>query len=176
MPEKITLKEVNGLNREEFVTRFGSLYEHSPWVAESASGERPFEDLSEMNAAFARAVWKAPPERRLALIKGHPDLAGKAAMAGNLTPESTREQASLGLNQLSREEFEAFTKLNGAYKAKFGFPMVIAVREHTKDSIMTNAVVRLQNSREEEVSRALEEITKIARYRLEETVEKGDQK
>lgn len=176
MPQKITLNEVNDLNREEFVAKFGSLYEHSPWIAEGASTERPFEDLSEMHGAFKQALRKAPHERQLALIKAHPDLAGKAAMAGDLTPESTQEQASVGLDRLSKEEYETFTELNDAYKEKFGIPMIFAVREHTKDSILKNAGMRLQKSLEEEIDRALEEINKIARYRLGETIEEGDNK
>ena len=176
MQGKISLDKVNALSREEFMARFGSLYEHSPWVAEVASGERPFADLPQMHGAFERAVLDAPPERRLALIKAHPDLAGKAAMAGELTSESSREQSSLGLDRLSQEEYESFTELNDAYKKKFDIPMIFAVREHTKNSILDSAGSRLQNSSEEEVVRALEEITKIARYRLEEAVEEGDAK
>lgn len=176
MPQKITLDEVNGLDRKNFVARFGPLYEHSPWVAESASEKRPFESLSGMHGSFQQALREAPSKRRIALIKAHPDLAGKAAMAGDLTPESTQEQASVGLDRLSYEEYATFTKLNNAYKEKFDFPMIFAVREHTKDSIIKNAGTRLDNSREEEIERALGEINKIARYRLEETVEEGDRK
>ena len=176
MQGKISLGEVNALSKEEFVARFGSLYEHSPWVAEAASKERPFADLPRMHGAFERAVLDAPPEQRLPLIKAHPDLAGKAAMAGELTSESASEQSSLGLDRLSPEEYESFTELNDAYKKKFGIPMIFAVREHTKNSILDSAGSRLQNSPEEEVVRALEEIIKIARYRLEEAVEEGDAK
>lgn len=174
MVEKITLNEVNDLQREEFVERFGSLYEHSPWVAEGASEERPFDDLSEMHGAFGRALREASSERQFSVIKAHPDLAGKAATAGDLTPESTQEQASVGLDRLTPEEYETFTELNEAYKEKFGIPMIFAVREHNKNSILENARKRLQNTREEEVDRALEEINKIARYRLGETLKEGN--
>lgn len=176
MLEKMDLSEVNGMDQQEFVARFGSLYEHSPWVAEVAARERPFEDLPRMHGAFERAVLDAPPERRLSLIKAHPDLAGKAATAGDLTPESASEQSSAGLDRLSPEEYENFTELNEAYKKKFGIPMIFAVKEHTKDSILESAGSRLQNSPEEEVVRALEEIAKIARYRLEQSVEEGEGK
>ena len=176
MPRKITLNEVNGLNREEFVEKFGSLYEHSSWMAEGASGQRPFENLSEMHRAFERVLWGASQEHQLALIKAHPDLAGKAAMDGDLTPESTQEQASVGLDRLSKDEYETFTKLNDAYKEKFGIPMIFAVREHTKKTILESAGDRLENSREKEVDRALEEINKIAGYRLGETTEEGERK
>lgn len=176
MPQKMTLSEVNDLNREDFVAKFGALYEHSPWVAEGAYKEQPFENISEMRGAFVRTLESAPEKHRISLIKAHPDLAGKAAMAGELTSESTREQSSVGLDRLSPEEYETFTRLNDAYKEKFGIPMIFAVREHTKDSILKNAEARLQNSREEEVDRALKEINKIARYRLGETVEEGETK
>lgn len=173
MPRKITLEEVNELGREEFVARFGSLYEHSPWVAETAYGERPFGSLSEMHGIFARAVKEAPPERWLSLIKAHPDLAGKAAMAGELTPESTREQSSAGLDRLAPEEYETFTRINREYREKFGIPMIVVVREHTKESIIAQAKARLDNSEEEEIETALAEIDKIARIRLQDQVEAG---
>src|SRR5688572_20567275 len=100
MPEKITVDEVNSWGQDEFEARFGALYEHSPWIAERAWHERPFGSLSELHGAFLRAMNDAPPERQLALIRAHPDLAGRAAVAGELTPESSREQASAGLDRL----------------------------------------------------------------------------
>ena len=106
----------------------------------------------------------------MALILAHPDLAGKAAVAGELTPESRDEQASAGLDRLTPEEYEAFTRMNADYRERFGFPMIVCVREHTKESILQNAASRLGNSREEEVEVALGEIAKIARLRLRELV------
>ena len=171
VPKKMTVEEASNLDREGFIERFGSLYERSPWVAEGAWRERPFADLSEMHAAFVTTVRDAPPERRLGLIRAHPDLAGKAAVAGELTPESTSEQASAGLDRLTPEEYEAFTEINRAYRERFGFPMIVCVREHTKESILQNAGNRLENSREKEVETALGEIAKIARLRLQDLVE-----
>lgn len=171
MPEKATLEEVNALNLEEFVARFGSVYERSPWVAEAAFKERPFADLTEMRGAFVRAVREASPERRMALIQAHPDLAGKAAMAGELTPESASEQSSAGLDRLSPEEYETFTRLNREYREKFGIPMIVAVKEHTKESIIAQAEARLGNSQDDEIRTALGEIDKIARIRLQDQVE-----
>lgn len=171
MPEKITLDEVNRMGEEEFVARFGSLLEHSPWVAEEAWRERPFSDLSELHGAFLKAMYDAPPERQLALIRAHPDLAGKAAISGDLTPESTREQASARLDRLSPEEYEAFTRMNREYREKFGFPMIVAVREHTKETVLADAEVRLKHSRLEEIETALAEIAKIANLRLRDLVE-----
>lgn len=173
MPEKMTVEEASNLDLEEFVDRFGALYESSPWVAEGAWRGRPFDSLSGMHSAFVKTVRNAPPERQLGLIRAHPDLAGKAVVAGELTPESAREQASAGLDRLSPEEFEAFTRLNDAYKEKFGFPMIFAVRENTKETILAGAEARLENSRSEEVETALGEISKIGLFRLRELVRPG---
>ena len=170
MPEKMTVQEASDLGKEEFVDRFGALYERSPWVAEGAWHERPFGGLIGMHAAFVRAVRDAPPERQLGLIRAHPDLAGKAAIAGELTPESKREQSSAGLDRLSPEEYETFTSLNEAYKEKFGFPMIFAVRENTKETILAGAEARLRNSRPEEIETALAEIAKIGFFRLQDLV------
>ena len=171
MPEKITVEEVNRLSREGFVELFGPLYEHSPWVAEAAYGARPFTSLDGLHSAMARAVEAAPEGRRMALILAHPDLAGRAAMAGELTPESKREQASAGLDALSPGEYREFHRLNDSYKEKFGFPLIFAVREHTKETILAGAERRLEHSRPEEIETALAEISKIARLRLEDLVE-----
>ena len=167
----MSLDEVNRFGREEFVSRFGSVFESSPWVAERAWEARPFGSLSGLHGAMAEAVSEAPEEWRMALIRAHPDLAEKAAVAGELTPESTREQASAGLDRLTPEEYEAFTRLNTGYHEKFGFPMIVCVREHTKESILAQAEARMEHSREEEVEVALGEIAKIARLRLEDLVE-----
>ncbi len=171
MPENITIEDVNGLDREGFVSRFGAIYESSPWVAEAAWRERPFADLCGLHAAFVRAVREAPSERQLALIRSHPDLAGKAAISGELTAESAREQASAGLGSLTPEEYEDFHRLNGAYREKFGFPFVVCVREHSKETILASAAARLGHSQPEEVETALGEIDKIARLRLLDLVE-----
>ncbi len=171
--EQITLEEVNRLGRNEFVSRFGSVFESSPWVAEEAWRERPFGGRSELHEAFVRAMHSAPREKRKDLIRAHPDLAGKAAVAGDLTPESRGEQASAGLDRLTPVEYEAFTEMNATYRERFGFPMIVCVREHTKESILQNARDRLENSREEEVEVALGEIAKIARLRLRDLVEAG---
>ena len=184
MAQRVTIDEVNDLDQREFVGRFANLYESSPWVAERAWRERPFGGLSDLHEAFVGAMYEAPEERRMALIRAHPDLAGKAAVAGELTPESTSEQASAGLDRLTQEEYEAFTRMNADYTERFGFPMIVCVREHTKmpstadetptitkETILQNARDRLKNSREEEIEVALGEIAKIARFRLEDLVE-----
>lgn len=173
MAEKITIHRANRLSREEFVGRFGPLYEHSPWVAEEAYLRRPFDGIDGLHDAMVTAVDTAPEARKMALIRAHPDLAGKAAVAGELTRESTREQSSAGLDRLTPSEYEEFQWLNGAYMERFGFPLIFAVREHTKETILAGAEERLRHSRQREVETALAEISKIARLRLEDLLEPG---
>jgi len=164
--EPITLADVNTLDRSGFVAKLGFLFEGSPWIAEATWPARPFADLEHLHQALCATMYAAPIDRQIALIRAHPDLAGKAAIAGDLTPESAREQSSAGLNQLAPAEFARFTQLNQAYRDRFAFPFIICVREHTKTSIFDNFVVRLQNTREQEMRTALGEIAKIARLRL----------
>ena len=170
MPEKLSIEEVNTMGREGFVSRFGAVFERSPWVAEGAWRARPFGDLDGLHAAFVRSVYDAPEERRVALIREHPDLAGKAALAGELTDESAGEQASAGLGRLAPEEYERFHRLNAAYREKFDLPYVVCVRDNTKESIFAGAERRLSNTREEEIGTALAEIARISRLRLEDLV------
>jgi OHCU decarboxylase len=162
------MEGVNELTRDAFVERFGPLFEHSPWVAEQAWSDRPFADTEELFEALRSAMYSAPRERRLALIRAHPDLAGRAAVEGTLTDSSAREQASAGLDRLTPDEYDSFIRTNAAYRERFGFPFVVCVREHTKESILRVAAERLGHTRDEEVRVALEEIAKIARLRLEE--------
>jgi OHCU decarboxylase len=162
------MEEVNELGREAFVERFGPLFENSPWVAADAWSDRPFADKDELFEALRAAMYSAPTERKLALIRAHPDLAGRAAIEGTLTRSSEHEQASAGLDRLTPDEYAAFTRLNTAYRERFGFPFVVCVREHTKESILRVAAERLEHNRDEEVRVALEEIAKIARLRMED--------
>jgi OHCU decarboxylase len=164
------MKAINELDQAAFVERFGPLFEHSPWVAEAAFRDRPFADREELYEALVAAMYAAPMERKLALIRAHPDLAGKAAIEGTLTDSSTREQASAGLDRLTPDEYAAFTTTNAAYRERFGFPFVVCAREHTKESILRVASERLANSEDEEIRVALEEIAKIARLRLEDAL------
>lgn len=124
--------------------------------------------MDELKRALNSAMYGAPRENQLELLRAHPDLAGKAAVAGELTLESGREQASAGLDRLTPEEFEFFTRVNRAYREKFGIPMIFCVREHTKESILENAGERLENTPEEEVNTALSEVSKIADLRLQD--------
>src|ERR1041384_4346029 len=149
------MKSINELDRAAFVQRYGPLFEHSPWVAEDAWSDRPFADRDELFAALRAAMYAAPEAQQLALIRAHPDLAGKAAIEGTLTHSSTREQASAGLDRLTPDEYEQFTRTNTAYRERFGFPFVVCVREHTKESILRVAAERLAHSKDEEVRVAL---------------------
>jgi 2-oxo-4-hydroxy-4-carboxy-5-ureidoimidazoline decarboxylase len=159
---------INELDRAAFVARFGPLFEHSPWVAEVAWEDGPFADDEALLAAMVDAVRQAPRERQLALIRAHPELAGREAQAGELTAASANEQASAGLDRLTAQEVERWRALNRAYRERFDFPLVVCVREHTKASIMSWGEERLGHDVEEEVAVALSEIAKIARLRLEE--------
>jgi OHCU decarboxylase len=157
-------------DREMFVERYGPLFERSPWVAEDAWAYGPFSNREALAQGLEEAMYAAPRDRQLALIRAHPDLAGKAAVEGALTPHSRNEQASAGLDRLTPDEYAAFTRTNEAYRARFGFPLVVCVREHTKESILRTADERLGHSPDEEVRVALGEIAKIARLRLNEAL------
>ena len=162
----ITLAGLNLLSRDAFIHVVGPVFEHSPWIAEAAWPKRPFASVEELHRALCQTVADAGMERQLALIRAHPDLVGRAALAGTLTRESTNEQASAALGNLTREEIELFQMNNATYQATFGFPFVICARLNRKEAIWNGFKVRLQNSREQEIETALEEIFKIAELRL----------
>ena len=152
------------------MARFGGVFEESPWIAREAWEARPFRSVDELHAAMVWVVEHAPRDARLELIRAHPDLAGKAAVAGELTPESTREQAAAGLDRLTPAQYERLTGLTAAYRERFGFPFVVCAREHTPDSIIAAAARRLEADPDEEERTALSEIAKIARLRLDDLV------
>src|SRR3954454_15919314 len=160
------LEEINSLDREAFTLRLGAIAEGSPWVAYGAYDYRPFDDALELVAAFRGAVARADDERQVALIRAHPDLAGRAAIAGELTAQSRSEQATVGLDRLTPAEFEQFTRANDAYRERFGFPFVICVREGTKETILAAYEERLGHEPEVEMAIALDEIVKIMRLRI----------
>jgi OHCU decarboxylase len=160
------LSHINGMTPEEFVAVVGPVFEHSPWIAERASGLRPFGSVDALHAAMVGAVREASTEEQLALIRAHPDLVGRAV----LTAESRGEQAAAGLMELSAEERAAFERYNRDYKERFGFPFVICARLNKKDAILEAFPRRLKNSPERERETALEEIAKIARLRLEDLI------
>jgi OHCU decarboxylase len=153
-------------DRDAFVARFGGVFEASPWIAERAYARGPFAGVAELHRAMVAVVDEAPREARLALIRAHPDLAGKAAIAGALTAESTREQAAAGLDRLTPQQHARILALTAAYRDRFGFPFVVCAREHTADSIIAAAQERLHNDPDAEERAALAEIAKIAALRL----------
>ena len=165
-----TVAELSALPRAEFIAALDGIFEHSPWVAEAAWDDRPFATVDALHDAMCQAVIDAGEKLQLDLICAHPELAGKAAVRGELTAESTREQAGAGLDQCSAEEFARLTGLNDAYKAKFGFPYILAVRGHTRSSIIENFATRLENSRADEIEECLRQIFRIAGFRLQDLV------
>ena len=166
----MTFEEVNALTAEAFAAKFGHLFEHSPWVIEAAAIRRPFADKSAMLDAFAAVLDEAGTDRQLALLRAHPELAGKAAIDGSLTKESTAEQASAGLDRLTAGEFALFHERNSAYARKFGFPFIICVRLTNKAGILEAMRTRLGATREAEFKKALGEVMKIVDLRLEEAL------
>lgn len=160
------LSALNALPETAFAERLGEIFEHSPWIAAVAARQRPFADLDGLHRAMVAVVQAAGEDRQLALLRAHPDLAGKLARAGALTAASTAEQVSAGLDRLTDEEFERFSRLNRTYVDRFGFPFIIAVRENTKASILAAFERRLTHDRATEFSTALAEVAKIARFRL----------
>jgi OHCU decarboxylase len=154
--------------REAFVARYGAIFEASPWVARAAFDEGPFAGVDDLHAAMVAAVRAAPHERRLELVRAHPELAGREAQAGELSGASASEQAAAGLDRLTADEAQRWRALNAAYRERFGFPLVVCVREHTKASILAWGEERLGREPDDELETALGEIAKIARLRLEE--------
>jgi beta-ureidopropionase / N-carbamoyl-L-amino-acid hydrolase len=167
----ITLAALNAMPADEFVMALGGLFEHSPWVPEGAAAARPFPNVLAMHGALCDVVRKAGEARQLALIRAHPELAGRAAVRGELTAASTREQAGAGLSQCTREQFQSLNRLNTAYNERFGFPFIVAVKGHTPDTVIAAMTNRLRNDAATERETALNQIYRIARFRLADLVQ-----
>src|ERR1700744_1687165 len=163
---KYSLASLNDMDRREFVRVIGPVFERSPWISEATWSKKPFATLEDLHRSLCDTVKEAAEPTQLVLIRAHPDLVGRAALAGTLTRESTSEQASAGLNHLSPEEILLFLKQNAAYRERFGFPFVICARLNKKEAILAGFEQRLQHSRAKEIKTALEEIFKIADLRL----------
>lgn len=168
------LSDLNICSKDEFVAALANVFEYSPWIADQAATLRPFAGVSELFAAMRSTVDRAPEELLIALIKAHPDLANKTQRAAGLTVESHAEQNSAGLDRLSDAEFTAFERVNNAYRAKFGFPYVVCVRRHTRDSILRDFERRLPNDARAEVQTSIGEICRIAALRLDQLVASED--
>jgi 2-oxo-4-hydroxy-4-carboxy-5-ureidoimidazoline decarboxylase len=164
----MTLQELNRLDHAQFVAALGALFEYSPWVAQQTFAQRPFANAQELHAKMMAAVLAAPLEARLALIRAHPELAGREAVSGTLTADSTSEQARLGFHGLSRSELDEMASLNRSYREKFGFPCIVALKRHeSRATVIEEFKRRLGNDRETEIRNALEQIGYISRARLD---------
>lgn len=165
--QQLTLADLNRMSDANFVAALGGIFEHSPWVPERATAKRPFGSLDSLHGAMVAAMWAAQDTEKLALLRAHPQLAGKEADAGTLTEHSTSEQDSVGLNRLTPEEKAKIVSLNAAYLQRHGFPFIIAVKLRTKRQIFESFELRAGNPRDLEFTTALAEVGKIARIRLE---------
>ena len=163
----IDIDTVNRMDREAFVRAFGGVFEHSPWIAERAWAARPFDSPEALHAAMIGVVRAASPDEKRRLLNAHPELAGKEARERAMTQDSTAEQGSAGLDRLSADDFDRFDRLNAAYREKFGFPFIIAVRGRGKQEIVTAFERRLANDPAAEMAAALDEIAAITRMRME---------
>ena len=166
----IPIDAVNRMTRDHFVKAFGDVAEQSPWVAERAAVERPFANWREMAGAFLDAVFDADPPKQLALVRAHPDLAGRAALSGELMPDSRDEQAAAGLDTLTPTEFARFTQLNETYRAKFGFPFILAVKGVDKHKILASFASRIGNDPEAELATAIRQVANIISFRIEDRI------
>jgi allantoate deiminase/N-carbamoyl-L-amino-acid hydrolase len=169
----ITLDTLNALPAPEFVRALSTLFEHSPWVPERVAGLRPFASTIALHRSLCEAVTRADEAQQLALIRAHPELAGRAAIRGDLTPASTSEQKGAGLSACSREQFDRLHALNTAYNSRFGFPFVLAVKGHTPDTVIATLAERVTHGADEERGVALREIFRIALFRLADLVEES---
>jgi len=168
--QRYTVAALNELSRENFLRVIGPVFERSPWIAELSWAKRPFASAGALHRALCETVLASDEPRKLALIRAHPDLAGRAARDGTLTPASAREQASGGLDKLSPEEAALFDQHNRQYRERFGFPFVICARQNKKEAILAGFERRLKHSPEQEIEAALAEIFKIAKLRLHDLI------
>ena len=169
-----SIAQLNAMDKTQFVQVLGGVYEHSPWVAERVATQRPFASVEALRAAMrqtvSNAVDTAGIDLQLKLVRAHPELAGKAAVRGELTAESTREQSGAGLNQCTPEEFARLQALNAQYNEKFGFPFILAVRGYDRHGIIDNFSKRVENDRDTELRTSLEQIHRIAGFRLNDLI------
>ncbi|MGH2506498.1 MAG: 2-oxo-4-hydroxy-4-carboxy-5-ureidoimidazoline decarboxylase [Ktedonobacteraceae bacterium] len=167
---QFTLSEINTLEQQDFVEALGALFEGPPWIVEQTWHTRPFTSKEQLWQALCKIMYLAHREQQIALLQAHPDLVGRAALAGTLTPASTHEQAAAGLHALTPSEIEMFQRLNQKYHARFGFPFVICARANKKESMLAGFSTRLHHSREQEIELALGEVAKICALRLDDLI------
>ena len=166
----LSIDVVNAFDAAAFTARFGDVAENSPWVAETAFEAGPFGDREALVDAFVSALRRASRDVQLALLRAHPDLAGRAAMAGGIAEDSRREQAGAGLDRLTAAEFARFRDLNTRYRERFGFPFILAVKGATKDVVLAAFEARIDNDAETERAAALANVERIVRFRIEDRV------
>ena len=166
----LTLETLNAADEAGFTALLDGVYEHSPWIAARAWAKRPFATLAQLKRGLVEAVRDASREEQLGLIRAHPELAGKAAVRGELTAESTREQSGAGLNQCTPEEFDRLQSLNAAYNQKFGFPFILAVRGYDRHGIIAEFARRIENTPQQELQTCINQIHRIAQFRLDDLV------
>lgn len=162
----MNLAALNALDRAAFVAALGGIFEHSPWVAERSFDALPVASVDALHAAMMAVVRNAPLDLRLSLLRAHPELAGKAAIRGEITTDSASEQSGAGLDRCSPEEFARLTALNAAYNARFGFPFILAVRGYDRAGILREFARRVEHDRDIEFDEALAQVARIARFRL----------
>jgi len=162
----MTLDELNRMDERAFTTALGGIYEHSPWVAAGVAAGRPYASVGALATAMASVVASAGESRQLALIRAHPELAGKAMVKKELTADSTGEQAGAGLTNCSPAEFARLTELNGRYNARFGFPFILAVKGFDRAGVIAEFARRVEQDRATEFAESLRQIERIARLRL----------
>jgi 2-oxo-4-hydroxy-4-carboxy-5-ureidoimidazoline decarboxylase len=167
----LTLHALNAMPAKEFVAALAGIYEHSPWVAESCAALRPFANAHALQNALQLCVTKASFAQQLALLRAHPELASKAAVAQTLTAHSNAEQRGAGLTQCSAAEFAEINKLNSAYHEKFGWPFIIAVKGHTRESIIAAMAARLKANAADEFAQCIAQVGRIAALRLEQLLQ-----
>lgn len=170
MSQTYTIAQLNAMPEAQFVEVLGGIYEHSPWFAQAAARQRPFADATALAAALRAAVDEAGEAAQLKLVRAHPELAGKAAVRGELTAESTREQSGAGLNQCTPDEFARLQALNADYNHKFGFPFILAVRGYDRHGIIDEFARRIGNTPEVELQTCIGQIHRIAQFRLADLV------
>jgi 2-oxo-4-hydroxy-4-carboxy-5-ureidoimidazoline decarboxylase len=166
----LSLAQLNAMNRAQFTEQLGGIFEHSPWIAERSWAARPFADVASLHAAMSAVLAQAGDAAQLALIRAHPQLASKAAVRGELTTASNAEQGGAGLRDCSPEEFALLGQLNQTYQQRFGFPYILAVRGHSRASIIANLQARIDKDRTQEFAEALRQIERIAALRLADLI------
>ena len=171
MKSRLTIAAVNALSPPEFNARFAPVFEHAPWVAAGTAVRRPFASRAALHAAMLAVVGSAEDDAKLALVRGHPELAGKAAIDRTLTAESANEQVGAGLDRLTPAEFARFHELNAAYRTRFGFPFIVAVRGLDKTAILAAFERRRANAPDAEFAEALAQIGRITALRLADLVD-----